>query len=175
MEIQQLARVQAIVKAKVLGQEADARAHLGIAERRAEHGAAARRRRDEAEQQLQRRRLAGAVRPQKAENLAARDGEGQTGYRDVAAELAPQRRGFDCVFRHLLQSLRDLEQFLTADRTGDRERLAARGPHQHAAGEPLAGRETFDQQALVAGDVDRADRRQPSTAPARSTSFANRS
>src|SRR5437868_344704 len=103
MKMQQLARIQAVVKTKVLGQEADSCAHLGVAERRAEHRAAARRRRDEAKQQFQRRRLTGAVRAEKAENLAARNGEGQTRYRDVAAELAPQRRGFDSVFRHLLQ------------------------------------------------------------------------
>src|SRR5690242_703277 len=76
MKMQQLARVQAIVKAEVLGEKPHARASFGVAERRAEHRAGARSRRDETEQQLQRRRLAGAVRPQKAENLAARYGEG---------------------------------------------------------------------------------------------------
>src|SRR6188474_2757650 len=35
MKMQQLARVQAIVKAEMLGQETDALAHLGVAERRA--------------------------------------------------------------------------------------------------------------------------------------------
>src|SRR5262249_47189785 len=52
-------------------------------------------RRRQAEQELDRRRLSGAVGPQEAEDLAARDGEGEAVDRREVAEAARQAGGLD--------------------------------------------------------------------------------
>jgi hypothetical protein len=62
MDPQELAASKTLVKAKVLRQEPDPRARLARAERRAEHRARSAARLDQAEQQLDGRRLARAVR-----------------------------------------------------------------------------------------------------------------
>ena len=78
---------QPIVEAKVLGQVADAPARFGVARRLAEQARLAAGRPHQAEQDLDRRRLARAVRAQEAEHLTRLDREVQPVKRDFAAVL----------------------------------------------------------------------------------------
>ena len=73
---EELAGGEAIVKAEVLGQEADACPRRGLPERRAEQRPMPAVRLDEPEQELQRRRFPRAIWTEKAEHLAAVDLEG---------------------------------------------------------------------------------------------------
>src|SRR4029079_2668888 len=95
MESQQLGRGQHLVKAEVLGEKSNPRAHRAIAQRRAEYVPRPRGRRDEREQHLDRRRLAGAVRSEEAEDLALAYLERQIRHRDRRTELLAQAVRFD--------------------------------------------------------------------------------
>ena len=95
VEPQQLGRGERVVKAEMLGKKADARADRAIAERRAQHVPRAGRRRDQRQQHLDRRGLAGAVRPEKAEDLAGAHLQRQIGHREGVAELLAQGVGLD--------------------------------------------------------------------------------
>src|SRR5208337_1658445 len=70
--------------------------HIVRAHRLAEQLARAAGRRQEADQHFHRRRLAAAIRAEKAENLAARDLETDVIHRDEVAELPRQPLGLDC-------------------------------------------------------------------------------
>ena len=74
--LDELSRGDVRVDVRVLGEKADSRARAGGANRFAEEGRLSARRRDEARQHLDRRRLAGAVRTDEPEDLAAGDVEG---------------------------------------------------------------------------------------------------
>ena len=73
VELEDLAGAEPGLVAEQLGQVADPPPRRAVAERRAEDRAAAAGRAGEAEQQLDRGRLAGAVRPEEAEDLAGVD------------------------------------------------------------------------------------------------------
>ncbi len=75
VELQHLAGGQPRLVAEQLGQVADATPRRAVAERPAEDRPVALGRPREAEQQLDRRRLAGAVRAEQAEHLAAVDAQ----------------------------------------------------------------------------------------------------
>ena len=77
VERQHLARLEPRLVAEQLRQVADLAAGREVAHRGAEHLGGARRRAGQPEQQLDGRRLAGAVRTEEAEDLAAPDGHGQ--------------------------------------------------------------------------------------------------
>src|SRR3989475_5692354 len=85
VEREDLARAQPRLITEQLGQVADATERVAIADRRAEDLSVTRRRRRQPEQQLHRRRLAGAVRSEESEDVAARNGHRQPGERDDAA------------------------------------------------------------------------------------------
>ena len=88
------------MKAEVLRKESDLRARAPRAERRTENRARAAGRIDQAEQQLERRRLARAVRPEETEHLAAPDRERQIRNRNGAVEMLAQRLGLDREIGH---------------------------------------------------------------------------
>ena len=92
---QQLGRGERVVKAKVFGKKADARAGRAIAERCAQHVPRAGRRLDQRQQHLDRRGLAGAVRAEEPEDLAGAHAQRQIGHRERRAELLAQRVGLD--------------------------------------------------------------------------------
>ena len=75
--VEQLLGGQVVVEVGVFGKVADALARRDVADGLAENLGAARRRENELHQQLQRRRLARAVRSEKAEHLARLDRERQ--------------------------------------------------------------------------------------------------
>src|SRR5262249_30141685 len=86
---EELLRGQVVVEVRVLRQVTDAPLDGNVAERPAEDLAAARGRKHQLHQQLQRRRLAGAVGAEKAEDLAGRDLQRQAIERAIRA-LAPE-------------------------------------------------------------------------------------
>ena len=89
---EQLLRRQVIVEVRVLRQVSDPALDLDVADRPAEDLGAARGREDQLHQQLERRGLAGAVRTEKAEDLALPDLEGQRVERPVGPR-APESDG----------------------------------------------------------------------------------
>ena len=86
VKIHELGRREPIVESKILGKESDPPPDGDVARRRAEDERAAASRFDEAEQHLDRRALAGAVRSEKAEDLAASDGEREAANRHARSE-----------------------------------------------------------------------------------------
>ena len=95
VQLEQRRAGQPIVKAEVLGQVADPPAGLGIASSLSEQARLAAGRRNQAEQDLDRRRLAGAVGAQKAEDFTGLDGEVQPVQRDLAAVLLAESDRLD--------------------------------------------------------------------------------
>ena len=75
--VEQLLGGQVVVVVGVLGEVADALARRDVADRLAQNLGAARCRKDQLHEQLQRRRLSGAVWPEKAEDLSGFDRERQ--------------------------------------------------------------------------------------------------
>ncbi len=94
MESQQLARRQGVVESgSAPAGSRPSRRGLPVAERRAEQRAVAAARLHQSQEHLHRCRLAGAVRSEKAEHLAATDVERQVGDRERAAELLARDPG----------------------------------------------------------------------------------
>ena len=90
-----LARRHPALVAEQLGQVADPAPRRDVAERRPQHAPLAGSRARQAEQQLDGRRLAGAVRAQEAEDLAARHGHRQPGQGDDPPEFLAQLASLD--------------------------------------------------------------------------------
>ena len=168
VEPQQLAAAQPLVKGEVLGQVAHAGTGPRGADRRPEQTAAPRRRVDEAEEHLDRGRLARPVRPQEAEDLAPRHGQGEVPNRDLGAEVLAERLGLEGGVGHgLPDRLRHLDELHAAPRarTLERKHLVGRGPQQERPrarrtqgpvwrGRGLDGHE----QAPLPGHLDLAER-----------------
>jgi hypothetical protein len=107
-EIEQLADRQVVVEVRGLRQEADARARRAARDLVAEDRGGTARRPDQAHQRANRRGLAGAVRPDEAEDMAALDRE-----RDAAERfdlLASKRRAEG--LRQILDRDRDISRFV---------------------------------------------------------------
>lgn len=96
MQVQKFGGSEPFVKAEIFRQESYFPANRDVARGRAEHKCLAARGLGQAEQHLDRRALARAVRAEKSENFAALYGQGEVPYRDLAAKnfaqiLCPDR------------------------------------------------------------------------------------
>jgi len=95
VQVEQLGARQPVMKAKILGQVTDSPPGFGIADGLAEQARLAAARRNQAQQDLDRRRLAGAVGAQKAEDFTRLDDQVQPVQRDLAAVLLAESDRLD--------------------------------------------------------------------------------